>query len=110
MFSCFRFVTNQRKNIPPEMTILGMRVLHNFQCTFSAAIYCICDLYLILMDMTIALKSLNEMQQTASMRLTIIRHDITVIYVTFKCITIQCSNIFRLRASKRSPRNEVCRL
>ena len=24
----------------------GMRVLHNFQCTFSAAIYCICDLYL----------------------------------------------------------------
>ena len=27
------------------------------------------------MDMKIALKSLNEMQQTASMRLTIIRHD-----------------------------------
>ena len=26
----------------------GMRVLHTFQCTFSAAIYCICDLYLIL--------------------------------------------------------------
>ena len=35
------------------------------------------------MDMTIALKSLNEMQQTASMRLTIIQHDITVIYVTY---------------------------
>ena len=35
------------------------------------------------MDMTIALKSLNQMQQTASMRLTIIRHDITVIYVTY---------------------------
>ena len=35
------------------------------------------------MDMTIALKSLNEMQQTASMRLTIIHHDITVIYVTY---------------------------
>ena len=35
------------------------------------------------MDMTISLKSLNEMQQTASMRLTIIQHDITVIYVTF---------------------------
>ena len=33
------------------------------------------------MDMTIALKSLYEMQQTASMRLTIL-HDITVIYVT----------------------------
>ena len=35
------------------------------------------------MDMTIALKSLNEMQQTTSMRLTIIQHDITVIYVTY---------------------------
>ena len=35
------------------------------------------------MDMTIALKTLNEMQQTASMRLTIIHHDITVIYVTY---------------------------
>ena len=35
------------------------------------------------MDMTIALKSLNEMQQTASMRLIIIQHDITVIYVTY---------------------------
>ena len=35
------------------------------------------------MDMTIALKSLSKMQQTASMRLTIIQHDITVIYVTY---------------------------
>ena len=35
------------------------------------------------MDMTIALKSSNEMQQTASMRFTIIQHDITVIYVTY---------------------------
>ena len=35
------------------------------------------------MDMTISLKSLNEMLQTASMRLTIIQHAITVIYVTF---------------------------
>ena len=35
------------------------------------------------MDMTIALKSLNEMQQTASMRLTIIQDNITVIYVTY---------------------------
>ena len=34
--------------------------------------------------MTIALKSLNEMQQTASMRLTIIQHDIiTVIFKTY---------------------------
>ena len=35
------------------------------------------------MDMTIALKLLNKMQQTASMHLTIIQHDITVIYVTY---------------------------
>ena len=35
------------------------------------------------MGMTIALNSLNEMQQTASMRLTIIQNDITVIYVTY---------------------------
>ena len=34
-------------------------------------------------DMTIVLKSLNEMQQTASMRLTIKQHDITVVYVTY---------------------------
>ena len=35
------------------------------------------------MDMTIALKSLNEMQQTVSIRLTIIPYDITVIYATY---------------------------
>ena len=35
------------------------------------------------MDMTIASKSSNEMQQIASMRLTIIQPDITVIYVTY---------------------------
>ena len=35
------------------------------------------------MGMTIALKSLNKMQQTARMRLTIIQHNITVIYVTY---------------------------
>ena len=35
------------------------------------------------MDLAIALKSLNELQQTASMRLTIIQHAITVIYVTY---------------------------
>ena len=35
------------------------------------------------MDMTIALKSLNEMQKTVSMRLTIIPRDIAVIYVTY---------------------------
>ena len=35
------------------------------------------------MDMTIALKAFNEMQQTASMRLNNIPYDITVIYVTY---------------------------
>ena len=35
------------------------------------------------MDMTIALKSLKEMQQIVSIRLTIISHDFTVIYVTY---------------------------
>ena len=35
------------------------------------------------MDLTIALKSLNNMQQTFSIRLTIFPHDITVIYVTY---------------------------
>ena len=35
------------------------------------------------MDMTIVLKSLNETQETVSMRLNVIQHDITVIYVTY---------------------------
>ena len=39
--------------------------------------------YFLYMDMTIALKSLNEMQQIASMRLPIIQYDITVIYITY---------------------------
>ena len=61
-----------------------MRVLHNFQCTISAEyIASVTYAKFFYMDMTIALKSLNEMQQTASMRLTIIQHDITVIYVTY---------------------------
>ena len=34
-------------------------------------------------DMTLALNSLNKMQQTASTYLNIIQHDITVIYVTY---------------------------
>ena len=37
----------------------------------------------IYMDMTIDLMSLNEMQQTVSIFLTIKPHDITPIYVTF---------------------------
>ena len=35
------------------------------------------------MDMTIALKSLNEMQLQVNILITIIPHDITVIYVTY---------------------------
>ena len=34
-------------------------------------------------DMTIALKSLNQMQQTASVHLTIIQYYIIVMYVTY---------------------------
>ena len=59
----------------------GMRVLH----VHSLLQYIVSVTYtkFLYMGMTIALKSLNEMQQTASMRLTIIQHDITVIYVTY---------------------------
>ena len=58
-----------------------MRVLH----VHSLLQYIVSVTYtkFLYMGMTIALKSLNEMQQTASMRLTIIQHDITVIYVTY---------------------------
>ena len=35
------------------------------------------------MDMTIALKLRNEIQQSVSIRLTIIPHGITAIYVTY---------------------------
>ena len=41
------------------------------------------DTKFLYMDMTMALKSLNEMQLIVSIRLTIIPHDITVIYVTY---------------------------
>ena len=58
-----------------------MRVLH----VHSLLQYIVSVTYtkFLYMGMTIALKSLNEMQQKASMRLTIIQHDITVIYVTY---------------------------
>ena len=64
------------------------------------------------MDMKIALKSLNEMQQTASMRLTITQHDITVIYVTYFQVYyfFMQFNIIRLWDTKRPPQNDVCRL
>ena len=58
--------------------------------TIFSVVFC-CNLHVLYMwrilnsyiwRMTIALQSLNELQQTASLRLTIIPHDITVIYVT----------------------------
>ena len=82
--SRFTFVTNQRKNIPPEMTIQE-RVYYTIVSVHSLLQYIVTVTYtkFLYMDMTIALKLLNEMQQTASMRLTILQHDITVIYVTY---------------------------
>ena len=78
------FVTNQKKNMPPEMTIqecvyYTIFIVHSLLQYIVSVTYTKC----IYMDMTIALKSLNEMQQTASMSLTIIQHDITVLYVTY---------------------------
>ena len=83
-YICFRFATNQRKNMTPEMTIQECvyYTIFSVHCLLHYIVsvtYTIC-LYI---DMTIVLKRLNEMQQTASMRLTIIQHDITVIYVTY---------------------------
>ena len=81
---CFTFVTNQRKDIPPEMTFQQC-VYYTFFSVHSLLQYVVSVTYtkFLYMDMTIDLKSLNEMQQLASMRLTIIQHDITVIYVTY---------------------------
>ena len=63
------------------------------------------------MDMTIALKSLNEMQQTASMRLTIIQHDITVIYVTyFQMYYYLMQEYHWIMGYQLTSKNEVCRL
>ena len=61
-----------------------MRVLHIFSAhSLLQYIVSVTNTKFVYMDMMIALKSLNEMQQTASMRLTFIQHDITVIYVTY---------------------------
>ena len=80
---CFTFARNQRKNIPPEMTI--QECLYYTIFSVHSLLQCIVSVIFtkfLHMDMTIALKLINEMQQTASVRLTIIPHDITVIYVT----------------------------
>ena len=70
--------------MPPEMTIkecvyLTIFSVHSLQQYIVSVTYT----KFFYMDMTIALKSLNEMQQTASMRLTILQHDIIVVYVTY---------------------------
>ena len=80
----FTFVTNQRKNISPEMTIQEC-VYYIIFSVHSLLQYIVSVTYtkFLYMDMTIALKSLNEIQQTASIRLTFIQNDITVIYVTY---------------------------
>ena len=77
-------MANQRKNVPPEMTIQEC-VYYTIFSVDSMLQYIVSVTYtkFLYMDITIALKSLNEMQQTASMRLTIIEHDIAVIYVTY---------------------------
>ena len=71
-------------NIPPKMTIQEC-VYYTIFSVHSLPQYIVAVAYtkFLYMDMTIHLKSLNEMQQTASMRLTILQHDITVIYVTY---------------------------
>ena len=78
------------KNIPLEMTIqkilyCTMFSVHSLlqyfvSVTFTKVLY---------MDMTIALKAFNEMQQTASICLNRIQHDIQLYtLLTLKCITI----------------------
>ena len=82
--SSFSFDKNQTKNIPLEMTIQGK--VHYIICSVHFLLqYTVSVTYtnFSYMDMTIALKALNEMQQSASMRLNIIPNDITVIYVTY---------------------------
>ena len=48
MFVMFYICYKSKKEHTTWNDNSGMRVLHNFQCTFYAAIYCICVLYLIL--------------------------------------------------------------
>ena len=70
--------------IPPEMTIQNC-VYYKVFSVHSLLQYIVSVTYtkFLYKDMTIDFQSLNETQQIASMRLTIIQHDITVIYVTY---------------------------
>ena len=63
MFVIFTFVTNQRKNIPPEMTIQECvyYIIFSVHSLLQYIAYLTYTKFLY-MDKTIALKSLNEMQ------------------------------------------------
>ena len=80
----FTFVTNQRKNIPREMAIQEC-LYYTIFSQHSLLQYFVSVTYpkFLYMDITIAFKSFNEMQQTVSMRLTIMPHDSSVICVTY---------------------------
>ena len=80
----FYIFTNQRKNFPPEMTIKDC-VYYTIFRLHSLLQYVVSVTYtkFLYMDMTIAFKSLNEIQQSVSIHLTIIPHDITIMYVTY---------------------------
>ena len=80
----FYIFTIRRKNIPPEMT--------NQECAYytifsvhSLLQYIVSVTYtkFLYMDMTKALKWLNWNAANSQYALTIIQHDITVIYVTY---------------------------
>ena len=108
--SCFTFVTNQRKNIPPEMTIQEC-VYYTIFSVHSLLQYIVSVTYtkFLQMDLTMAFKALNEKQQTASMRLTIIQHDITVIYDTyFQMYYYLIRNIIRVWATKQNKYDALC--
>ena len=88
--SCFTFVTNQRKNIAPEMTIR-----ESVYCTIfsvhSLLQYIVSVTYskFLFIDMTIALKSLNEFSKQP-VCVSQLCHMILQLYtlLTFICFTI----------------------
>ena len=84
MFVRFYIFYKLKKNIPPEMAIQECKYIAILS-VHSLLQYIVSVTYtkFLFLDMTKALKSLNEMQQTVSIRLAIIPHDITVIYVTY---------------------------
>ena len=80
----FYICYKSKKEHTPEMTIQECVYYTIFSVYFLLQyIVSVTFTKFLYMDMTIALKSLYEMQQTASIRLTIIQHDTTVIYVTY---------------------------